>query len=152
DQRLRLLNSALLEDGVRLQVAGAASGAVTLHLVHVSSGGGAYPRVVLDLGPGAHLRLFEYHVNAGAADSVAVPVADLELGEGAVLEHYSLGLGNARAIRLEDVTVEVARDAVYRHRHIALGGYLARLDLRIALAAPGASADLAGLFIAREQR
>jgi Fe-S cluster assembly protein SufD len=152
DQRVRLLNSALLEDGLWIEVGANAPAELALHVIHVSTGGGAYPRLLVDLAAGARLRLIEYHLSAGAADSVAVPVADLELGQGAALEHYSLGLGSARAIRLEDVSVSVGADARYRHRHVALGGQLARLDLRVALAAPGASADLAGLFLAREQR
>jgi Fe-S cluster assembly protein SufD len=120
--------------------------------VHVTTGGGAYPRLVVSLAPGARAELIEYHLSVGDADSISVPVADVELGAGAELRHHSLGLGSARAIRLEDVAVRVGADARYLHRHVALGGQIGRLDLRVELAAPGALTDLAGLFIAREQR
>jgi Fe-S cluster assembly protein SufD len=120
--------------------------------VHVATGGGAYPRLLVTLASGAAACLVEYHLSCGEADSVAVPVADLVLGAGARLEHYSVGLGGARAIQLEDVAVRVERGAEYRHNHLALGGQLARLDLRVRLEGQGASARLAGLLVAAGTR
>jgi Fe-S cluster assembly protein SufD len=152
DSRVRLLNAALLEDGAWLEVGADAASGFTLNVVHVSTGGGAYPRLVVSLAPGARAELIEYHLSVGDADSLSVPVADVELGAGAELRHHSLALGHPRAIRLEDVVVRVGADARYLHRHVALGGQIGRLDLRVELAAPGAATELAGLFIAREQR
>ena len=151
DSRLRLLNAALLEDGAWLEVGPSAEPGTTINVVHVTTGGGAYPRLVLDAAPGTSTNLVEYHVGAGGADSLTVPVSDIRLGARARLDHHVLALGHGRAIRLEDASVELGADALYRHRHVALGAQVGRLDLRVTLAAPGASAELAGLVLAREQ-
>ncbi|HXQ31885.1 MAG TPA: Fe-S cluster assembly protein SufD [Steroidobacteraceae bacterium] len=152
DERIRLLNAALLGDGGLLTVAAGRAPEQPLHLVHVATGGGAYPRLVISIEAGAAARLVEYHLTLGDSDSVAVPVTDLSLGAGARLEHYSVGLGGARAIQLEDVTVRLEREADYHHLHIGLGAQLARLDLRVRLEGHGASTHLAGLFIADRAR
>jgi Fe-S cluster assembly protein SufD len=148
DERIRLLNGALFADGARILVAHEAKPALPLNLVYLTSGGAAYPRLVLDLGAAASITLVEWHVSSGAADSFVAAAADLRLGDGANLEHYSVQLAGNRAVLLDDARVEVGRDARYAHRHVALGAQLARLDLRVRLAGRGASADLAGLILA----
>jgi Fe-S cluster assembly protein SufD len=152
DERLRLLNAVLLGEGALLTVAAGRATDPPLYLVHVATGGGAYPRLVISIEAGAAARLVEYHLTLGEADSVAVPVTDLVLGAGARLEHYSVGLGGPRAIQLEDVTVRLDRDAAYHHLQVALGAQLARLDLRVRLEGRGSGARLAGLFVADRTR
>ncbi len=151
DSRIRLLNATLAEDGACVAIGADAVPGATLNVVHLTTGGAAYPRLVVDVAPGARASLVEWHVCVGEAESLAVPVADLRLGAGALLDHHVLALGHGRALRLEDVQAELQADARYRHRHVALGAQVGRLDLRVTLAGPGASADLAGLFFAREQ-
>ncbi|MBS0396996.1 MAG: Fe-S cluster assembly protein SufD, partial [Proteobacteria bacterium] len=153
NERVRALNACLAADGPALRVAaGAAAGLV--HVVHVASGGGAYPRTTVELGAGATLALLETHLSAGEAEATVVAAADVCVGPGATLTHTSLPLLGERAMLLDDVAVAVERDARYVHCVAALGGQLTRLDLRVALAAPGAAAELAGLVFAdgaREQ-
>ena len=148
DDRIRLLNASLLADGAVLGFSADCAADQAVHVVHLASGGGAYPRLVVSLSAGVNARLVEYHLTTTEADSVAAPVTDISLEAGARLEHYSVTLIGARAIQLEDVAVRVGADADYRHRHLALGGQLARLDLRVRLEGPGASTQLAGLLIA----
>jgi Fe-S cluster assembly protein SufD len=148
DARVRLLNASLLEAGAQLTFKARYRAEQPVHVVHVATGGGAYPRLLVTLERGAKAQLIEYHLAPGEADSVAAPVADLDLGDGASLEHYALVLAGPRAIQLGDASVRIGAEASYAHRYIALGGQLARLDLRVRLMAPGATATLAGLFIA----
>ena len=152
DDRIRLLNTALAADGGELSVAAGIVVEADVHVVHIASGAGAYPRLLITLAAGSTLRLVEYHLTAGDPDSVAAPVTDIDLAAAAHLEHYSVGLTGIRSIELEDVTVTVARDAGYRHCHIANGAQLARLDLRVRLAGEGSSTALAGLFLADRAR
>jgi len=151
DDRIRLLNSALLADGGILDV-GRTDVRAELSVVHVATGGGAHSRLLVTLAPGANARLTEYHLAPNDAESLAVPVADLVLGAGANLEHYSIGLNGAKAVGLEDVTVRLGADATYRHRHLAFGAQLARLDLRVRLEGTGSSARLAGLLLAEHSQ
>jgi Fe-S cluster assembly protein SufD len=146
DDRVRLLNAALLTDG--LHVVAERDVAGPLHLVYAGTGGGAYPRVVVEVAPGAALTLVEHHVTLDDAEAFAAPVLDVRLAAGASLDHYRLQFAGARAVAADDVLVRVARDARYvQHLH-AFGGQYARADVRVVLAEPGAEAVLNGLFFA----
>ncbi|MCZ8131554.1 MAG: Fe-S cluster assembly protein SufD [Steroidobacteraceae bacterium] len=145
DQRVRLLNSALLTDGLHLQVDGEL--AAPLHLIHASTGGGAHPRVIVDLAPHARLTLVEHRVPLGEAEGFAAPATEIRLQPGACLEHVRVQLASAREIVLDDVQVQVDRDARYVQLGYAFGGQLARAETRVTLAAPGAHAELHGLFM-----
>ena len=148
-ERIRLLNASFLADGASLRVAAGSVVTAPLTIVHVATGGAAYPRLVVELGAGAQATLVEYSIPAGdAADSFAAPVSDLALADGATLDHYRLQLSGPRAVVLEDTRVEVAREARYLQHYFAFGGQLARLDLTARLAGAGASVRLEGLVMA----
>jgi Fe-S cluster assembly protein SufD len=154
DERVRTLNASLAADGPSLVLAPGARPAEPIHLVHVATGGGAYPRTRVELGAGAALELLEYHLTAGGADAFVAAAGDFRLAAEASLVHSSLQVAGERTILLDDASVTVAAGARYAHRLVALGGQLTRLDLRVALDGPGARAELAGVFLAdgaREQ-
>jgi Fe-S cluster assembly protein SufD len=148
DERIRLLNACLAADGACLSIAAGVSVPEPIHVVHVASGGAGYPRSFVELGAHASATLIEYQLTLGDAESVAVAAMNISLGAGARLNHTSVQLSGTRSIVLDDTAVELASDAHYAHRHVALGGQLARLDLRVALAGRGASIDLSGLLLA----
>jgi Fe-S cluster assembly protein SufD len=148
DERLRLLNGALFCDGARLGFAPGCAPAEPVSIVHLAGGGASYPRVVLDLGPGARATVIEFHLAADGSESLSCACADVALGAGAALEHLAVQLGTPHSVLLADARVAAGRDARYQHRLLAQGGQLARLDLRVALAERGASAELAGLLLA----
>ena len=152
DDRIRLLNACLAVDGAVLSVAPGTAVAGVLQIIYIATGGGAYPRTQLTLGAGSALELIEYHVAADDAEAFVALASDLSLGPGAHLTHSCFQLAGARTVLLDDANVTLAADACYRHRLVALGGQLARLDLRVALAGHGASAELAGLFLADGSR
>jgi len=154
DERVRTLNASLAADGPSLVLAPGARPDEPVHLVHVASGGGAYPRTRVELGAGAALELLEYHLTAGGAEAFVAAAGDFRLAAGAALVHSSLQVAGERTILLDDASVVLAAGARYAHRLVALGGQLTRLDLRVALAGPGARAELAGVFFpdgSREQ-
>jgi Fe-S cluster assembly protein SufD len=154
DERLRTLNASLAADGPALVLAPGARPGAPIQLVHVATGGGAYPRTSVALGAGAALELLEYHLTAGGAEAFVAAAGDFHLAAGASLVHSSLQVAGERTILLDDARVSVAAGARFAHRLVALGGQLTRLDLRIALEGPGACAELAGVFCAdgaREQ-
>lgn len=152
EDRARLLNAALLTDGAHLVVDAGAAVAEPVNVVFVGTAGSAYPRLVVDVGARATLTLVEHHVTAGDADAFAAPVIELRLGDGAALDHYRVQLQGIRAVAADDVQVSVGRDARYAHHAHAFGGQYARTDLRVRLAAPGATAALHGLFFADGSR
>ena len=154
EERIRTLNACLAADGPLLTLAPGTRPTGPVLLVHVATGAGSYPRTRVALGAGASLELIEVHLSAGEADAFVAAAADFRLADGAALVHSALQLAGPRTILLDDATVTVAAGARYAHRLVALGGQLARLDLKVTLDGPGASADFAGVFHtdgAREQ-
>ena len=148
-ERIRLLNASFVGDGARIRLEAGTVLAAPLTIVHVATGGAAYPRLVIELDAGAQATLTEYSITAGdGGDSFAAPVSDIRLAAGAALDHYRLQLAGPRAVVLEDTRVELARDARYLQHYYAFGGQLARLDLTARLAGPGASVRLEGLVMA----
>ena len=152
DERVRQLNAALGADGAWLRCAPGVRLPTPLSVVNVATGGGAYPRLWLDVGAGASLTLVEFHLGHGDAESVTAACADVKLEAGAALEHLSVQLASRTAVLLDDVAVGLAREARYSHRLLALGAQLARLDLRVELTGDASAADLAGLVLAGDQR
>lgn len=152
DDRLRLLNAALLTDGAHLVVDAGASVPDPVHVVFVGTGGVAYPRLVVDVGAHASCALVEHHVTLGDVEAYAAPVVDVRLHDGGSLDHYRVQLSGSRAVATDDVAVRVGRDARYVHHAHAFGGQYARTELRVALEAAGASTVLNGLFFADGSR
>lgn len=147
DDRIRLLNDAFLTDGAHLVVDAGAQVAAPVAVVHVATGGASYGRIVVDVGARAAATLVEVRVALGDAEAFAAPVADVRLGDGAALDHYRIQLAGSRSIVLDDTLVRVARDARYLQSQHAFGGQLGRTDIRVRLEAPGACAQLHGLFM-----
>ena len=145
DERLRLWSASVASDGLLLSVAAAARVSRPLHLLYVSTGGGAYPRLQLDLGAGSELLLVEEHRQSGTTDGVSLLISDLNLGAGARLTHLRLDDCGPGSVLLEESRVQVGRDGHYRQNSYALGAGLSRLDLAVTLAGPGAATDLVGL-------
>jgi Fe-S cluster assembly protein SufD len=143
--RLRLLNAMLATEETRIEVA---KGAIaTLEIVHLSTSGGAYPKLRIELAPGASLNLIETYLSASTDASVTTSVVDVSLARDARMEHVTRQLADTRAVVLEDCRVRVADGAHYGHASIALGAQLARLDLTVSLEGRGANADLRGIFL-----
>jgi len=148
--RLRLLITAL-GDG-QTQVVVPRHTHATLDLVAIARAGGAYPSLSIRVETGAELHLTEYHSGPDDVESVTALTLDLTLDAGAIVNHTWVQVSGAKAVIIGDVRATVGADATYRHRSAALGGQLSRLDLAVRLAAPGASTQLSGLFLADGNR
>jgi Fe-S cluster assembly protein SufD len=152
DDRVRLLNACLGGGAATLAVGRDAAPATPLEIVHVATGGGAYPRLALELGANAALDLVEYQIGATQGEAFVASVTDATLAPAARLTHTTVQLAGERTVLLDDGRVSVAADARYRHRLVALGGQLARFDLTVALLGKGAQVELAGLLFADGSR
>ncbi len=154
DQRIRQLNACMAADGAHLTLTAGSNPRLPLEIVHLHTGGGAYPRTRLELGANSSLALIEYQLGLGNADSFVAAVTDVVLDAGARLTHTTVQLAGDRTVMIDDAHAVVGRDARYAHRLVALGGQLVRFDLRVDLAGTGAQADLRGVLFAdgtREQ-
>ena len=149
DERLPLLNLAMLADGVHLAVA-ADTIAPPLQLLFLYSGseGTVHPRVVVDVGAHARAQLIEHHVALGPAESVCNSVTDLRLAAHARLEHILLAEGGARGILLNTVLTRQAEGSLLSEHRVLLSGLLSRASLCAALSAAGSEIEANSLLLA----
>ncbi len=148
DDRLRLWAAACLNDGLVIRVAPGIQLTTPIHLIHIATRGGSYPRVALELGAGSQLTLVEEQRSIGDADTVTVSVADLHIARDARLTHVRLQDCAERSILLEEVRVDVDTGGAYAHHAHSFGGLINRLDLAVTLSGAHAQTDLHGLFMA----
>jgi len=154
EDRLRFVNACLTQDGLCLDIAPGTHLDAPIEIILLATGQGAYPRIVVSVGAGAHAQLLEQHRSAANADSVTLQSIDLVIGDRATLAHTTVQESGHQAITLSETRVTLHNEAHYAHQWMALGGQLSRLDLKVSLEGRGAHADLSGLFFAdgtREQ-
>jgi Fe-S cluster assembly protein SufD len=75
-------------------------------------------------------------------------VTEVRLEDAAVVDHYTLERQGLAAAHVAVLAVAVGRDARYTNHALNVGGALARSDVDVLLGAPGADAQLQGLFLA----
>jgi Fe-S cluster assembly protein SufD len=155
-QPFAALATALLDDGVHVQIPAGTRLEQPLHLVFLSLGGEtprvSHPRVVVDAGRGSHAVIVQDHVSLGGGAAFTNAVTELHVGPGAELGFVSLQRENDATFHVSTCAAQLERDARLRSHVITLGGRLVRNDLSVTLAGEGAEATLHGLFLATGER
>jgi len=152
-ERFAALNAALCPDVVLLDVADGAA-PEPLEVVVATSGaepGMSHPRLVIRAARGSSSRIVLRHVGDDT-ERLVNAVVDVEVGPDAALHLYRLLDAGARAFHIERIEATVAQRGAFLVHDAQLGAGLARLDLNARLAAPQASAELTGLFLADGSR
>lgn len=147
------LNTAGLHDGLVLQLAENTRLERPLELLHLSLGGDEphliQPRHLVRLEAGAQATLIERYLGPQPDDLYCSnSLLEIDLGEGAVLEHDRLQEENPSAFHLTGLYLRLAGDSRYRGTNLALGAAWSRTDIRVGFQAPGANCDIAGLYLA----
>ncbi len=108
------LNSALMADGVVIDIAKDASPAKPLHIVHVASGGApaaAYTRSLLRVGANVSATLVESFFAADGAPAYQVNDATMiALGDGVRLDHVRLMEDGREAFNISTLKVLLGRN------------------------------------------
>lgn len=146
------LNTAFFGAGAFVQAAPGAQVATPLHLVFAADGDESpivsYPRTLIVAGENSRLRLIETYVGLTTRSChFTDAVTEVVLGEGAEVEHYRILLEGDQAFHVGVTRVHQGRDSVFSSTIFQRGAALARNDLRVTLAAPGASCSLNGLYV-----
>lgn len=146
------LNTAFFDAGAFVQAAPGAQIATPVHLVFAASGDRSplvsYPRALIVAGENSRLTLIETYVGlTRGSRHLTDAVTEVVLGEGAKMEHYRVLLEGDRAFHVGVTRVHQGRDSEFASTVFQRGAALARNDLRVTLAAPGASCSLAGLYV-----
>jgi Fe-S cluster assembly protein SufD len=147
-ERFAALNAALCPDVLVLDVEpGAAPDAV--EIVMMASGNDAgmtHPRLLVRVGRGAAARIVVRYAGDDTERLVNV-LSDVSVGPDATLHLYRLLDSGARSFHIERIEATVGQRGTLLVHDAQLGAGLGRLDLNARLAAPGAAAELTGLFV-----
>ncbi len=144
------LNMALFSDGALVELDAGVTCALPLHLVFLTEPGGspvvAFPRALVVAGAGSSATVVEHHLGEGVY--LASAVTELVLAEGATVEHDRVQEDAPGAFHLASLVVAQAAASRLTSASIALGGRLARVEVRALLGGENARCDLAGLSVA----
>lgn len=150
------LNTAFLKDGAVITVADDAVIERPVYLLFLTVEQPAavliQPRIYLRAGRHASLRLVEHHAALGAPTNFTNAVAEFVVGDGAALTHYVCQESALSCSLVQGIHARLERDASFVSHHVQTGARLARTDIDVALAAPGANTRLHGLFFATEEQ
>lgn len=145
------LNTALLEDGLWIQVAAGAHIDLPLHVVFTTRTSdtalATHPRIVVTADDNSELTLIEQFTGDADAAGLTNALTQASLGQGARLEHYTLQEQATTSFHIAGIHVDQARDSRYESHLINLGGALVRNDLHVRLAEPGAETLLNGFYL-----
>ncbi len=146
------LNTAFWEDGAFVYLPRTTVAETPLHLIFHATGDdiAVYPRLLLVLEDGAQATVVvEYR---GKGRYLNAPVAELQLGAGAVLHYHQVQEEASQAFHLGGVRVRQGRDSQANLHLVSFGGQLARTDLDTLLDGEGASCVLNGLILANDRQ
>ena len=148
------LNTAMLGDGVLIEIDANVRLREPVHLVMLSVGHELLrgPRVLVRAERNSELRLIEEYLSLDAASGLTNSVCEVNLGISATLFHHRLANESLHGAHIGLVAVSVAEQGNYVSDSLAFGGRLTRVDIDVALVGRGARCRLNGLFVADGQQ
>ena len=148
---LTQLNTALLQDGLRIQIDADADPKRPVGLLLIddstSSSGVSQARINIEVAEHARASVIEYHASLGDAPHYANSVVDLALAPGAAADYVRVQHRARTHSQTARLDVRLDRDSRFRHCGFDLGGALVRNDLAVSIDGPGASAAFDGLYL-----
>ena len=152
---LALLNRAFARDVVSIRAASGARMDKPLELFVVAGGAGRiaqHPRIAISLGKHARLDVVVHCIDAAEAEGWVNLVVDVTQDDDSHLAMHRLQEHGAQLHHTSLLAADVGRDASLAAAYVDLGGRVARNDVDVRLAAPGAAAELFGVFVAAPGR
>ena len=146
------LNAAFMDAGAVVRVAPDTDAGAPVHLVFVSGSPEcerAYcPRIVIAADAGSRVAVVEHFV--GRDDTVYLDnvVSEIEVAEGASVEHYKVQRASAGAYHVAALQAKLAAGASFRSWAVSLGARLSRHDIDVTLDHEHARCSLDGLYVA----
>jgi Fe-S cluster assembly protein SufD len=143
------LNTALWSDGAYLVVPKGVVVESPVHLLFMTTTGGAmvHPRNLIVVGGLSQLTLVESYVSLGADTHLTNAITEMVIEDGAAVEHVKLQAESEKAFHTATVEVAQGRSTNLTTHSFALGGAIVRNDWNTALQAEGAECTLNGLYV-----
>jgi Fe-S cluster assembly protein SufD len=152
------LNTAFFEDGAYLEIAAGAVVEQPIHLLFVTADAASdrstmtHPRITVIMGANSQATIVETYAGPAGAKYFTNTVADIVVGESAILHHVKLQYEGADAFHVGATHVHVKRNGTYASNAISLGGGLVRNDITAVLNGEGVDCTLNGLYCADADR
>ncbi len=143
------LNTAFAEDGAFIKVPSGTTVSSPIYLAFFSDADKpslSSPRILILAGENSAAKVVEAYFGQG--EYLTNTVSEIVVGPAASLEHYKLQQEAEQASHIALTQVEQHRGSRFTSHSLALGGRLARNELRVALDAEGAECALNGLYLA----
>jgi Fe-S cluster assembly protein SufD len=144
-----VLNSAMMTDGLVIEVADGAVLAKPLHIVHIASGAAPaamFTRSLLRLGKAAGATLVESYISA--ADAKTYQVHDslvVSIGDGARLDHVRLIEDSREAFNISSAVISLGAHAHFNTFGMTSGSNVSRYQAVIAFAGEGSQVETNGV-------
>lgn len=150
------LNTALLRDGLRIQVARGVATTRPVAILFIDAATSAprvsQARIEIEVGANSTASFIEYHASLGGEDQYANSIVTLELGEHSRTDYVRIQDRDAGHNLTSRLTVTSGRDSKFRHCAFDLGGRMIRNDLHLDIAQPGVELEFNGLYLAGERQ
>jgi Fe-S cluster assembly protein SufD len=143
------LNSAMMTDGVVIEVADGAVVTLPLHIVHIASGtapAAMFTRSLIRVGKAASATLVESYI--GAEGAKAYQVHDslvISVGDGARLDHVRLIEDSREAFNISSAVVTLGANAHFNTFGMNTGSLVSRYQAVIAVAGEGSRVETNGV-------
>jgi Fe-S cluster assembly protein SufD len=150
------LNTSFLDDGIAVFVAKGAVIETPIHIVTLtgsdSGAVAAHPRVLVVAGENSQARIAQTFIGAEGAASFTNSVAEVVVGEGAVIEYYTDQRESESAFHVANLQAQVLAKGVFASHAFLIGAKITRHDIGIALKGEGADCTMNGVYLADGDR
>jgi len=159
DDGFTALNTAFLNDGAFVYLPDGVEAESAIHIIFVTTDRdqprACHPRTLIVIGQNARATVVESYVGTAAAgpgdaQSFTNAVTEIDVGDGAEVDHYRLLMENPLGFYVGTSRVTQGRDSTFSSASFALGTTLARNDFEVLLDGPGSSCTLNGLYLTTE--
>jgi Fe-S cluster assembly protein SufD len=150
------LNSALLTDGIYVDLAPSTVLDEPIHVIFVNRRGDVpqlnSTRLIVNARANSSCTIVESHCSLEGAESMTNALTEIEATDGASVRHYRIEVDEPATHHIGNVFVNVGTDASVETCSFAFGGGITRIDVNADLVGPGSSAALNGLFMVNDNQ
>ena len=145
------LNTAFAVDGAIVHVPADTVVEMPIHLLYVTDSeaakGATHPRTLIVADRHSVVTVIESYVTLGDATYFTNAVTEIEVADGAKVDHYRIERESERAYHIGTTEVRQGRDSRYHSFSFATGGALARVNLYTVLGGEGGETLMHGLYM-----
>ena len=145
------LNTAFLKDGAFVHVARGVVIEKPVHVIYLSTSASdptvSYPRSLFVADENSQVTLVETFAGVDDEPYLSNHVAEIVVGDNAIVDHYKVGLEGQQAIHVANQKVKQGRSSTFTSHSISIGGQFVRNDVTSVLDGEACESTINGLYI-----